>query len=103
MYVANRGKDASLIVPRCLCLVERLIMFYLCSQIMPIKGIMEDVPDSVADRLLTQIVNEFDSDANDVTDENPTSTPGGKIDEQEDKLDMNDRDEAEQTVKVYIH
>ena len=96
--------DAGLLVPHCLSLVQRpLIMSYLCSQIMPIKGTMEEVPDAVADRLLTQIVNEFDSDANDVTDESPTTTPGGQIDEQEDNVDINNRDEVEQAVKVYIH
>ena len=94
--------DASVNVPRFLCLVHRLIMFYLCSQIMPIKGTMEEIPDAAADRLLTQIVNELDSDANEVTHESSTAAPGGKIDEETDKVDINNRDEVEQTVKVYI-
>ena len=89
---------------------------------MPIKGTMEDITDSVADHLLTEITNELDSDAiNDVTDDSATMSPGGmamspggmtmspggmtmspdeKADKEDDINDANKKDEGEPAVKV---
>lgn len=89
---------------------------------MPIKGTMEEITDTVADHLLTEINNELDSDAiNDVTDDSATMSPGGtamspggmtmspggmtmspdeKADIEDDIKDANKKDEEEPAVKV---
>jgi len=73
---------------------------------MPIKGTMEEIPDAVADHLLTEIVNELESDAmNDVTDDSTTMSPGtmspdSKADKEDVSDDMNKQDEEEPAVKV---